>query len=303
MLGTGNARSTIASLARMESNPVENNLRKNLPRGVGFGKLSVFLGLLAQAEAEYVLSGSWGLPDFSTRANMNRVTFTLLKTSRSLNRWGHALVKPFRRGSKSGETPDTRAAWMLQTRLKSAPESVTRCNAWLKVGTQETDDSKTTCNCDVLARKGFRWNLRNSSFSTDSDMQYFTPIYSQRRTEAEVQADLYCAIKTFALDARLEAHGYLLNDAVRKKCRFDIVVFWPLNHRLICIVECKKGLGMTRNSKQLERYRKFGCPVFVCGRNGQFEVLNEVLELAHSQKHLAPPSFDWDKFYHREKTA
>jgi hypothetical protein len=68
--------------------------------------------------------------------------------------------RPFPRTGKPGETPDTRAAWNLQTRLKSAPESVTRCKQWLTSGSTKQAIRRRFSTCDVLARKGLRGSLK-----------------------------------------------------------------------------------------------------------------------------------------------
>lgn len=124
-------------------------------------------------------------------------------------------------------------------------------------------------------------------------MQLLVPIYNKNQSEAEIQAGLYGDIRQMNLDAKLQVRGYIPNDSRRKKCLFDIVVFWPLNHRPICIIECKKGRGVCNASTQIARYNKFGLPVLVCGKLGHTNTLKEVHRLAMKSKKDAPPSFDW----------
>jgi hypothetical protein len=86
-----------------------------------------------------------------------------------VNRLLCGLLRPFHRTVKSGVTPDSRAAWNLQMRLKSAPECVTRCKVWLKLGTQETERliNRPLRDLATIARKGLFENLGNSLKTTD----------------------------------------------------------------------------------------------------------------------------------------
>lgn len=121
-------------------------------------------------------------------------------------------------------------------------------------------------------------------------MQLFEPIYSKDRSEAEIQADLYCAIKDLGLEPRLEVRGYLPESNRRKKCIFDIVVFWPFNHKPLCIIECKRGVSVNRKSIQKERYSRFTALLIYCFRNNQAEVIETVKKCARDNWNDAPPS-------------
>lgn len=120
-------------------------------------------------------------------------------------------------------------------------------------------------------------------------MKFLVPIYNRNKSEAEIQADTYSAIIRMGLDPKLEVRGYLLSG---RKCLFDIVVFWPLNHFPICIIECKKGHGVSKDNTQIERYRRFNLPVLVAGKSNQHQTLLEVLRLAEKDITNAPPSFN-----------
>lgn len=126
-------------------------------------------------------------------------------------------------------------------------------------------------------------------------MQFLTPIYSRTKSEAEIQCDIYCAIKASGLEPRIQVRGYIPAGSNRRKCMFDIVVFWPLNHRPICIIECKKGNSVRRDNRQIQKYGDFGLPVLVCGKSNQVEVLKLVNHAVRHSLKDAPPSFDYNK--------
>jgi hypothetical protein len=87
----------------------------------------------------------------------------------SLNRLLCGLSRPFRRTVKLGETPGDRAARILQTRLESAPKSVTRCKAMVETGNSLNRTILGQVEtCDVLARKGLFGNLLNSLLTQNS---------------------------------------------------------------------------------------------------------------------------------------
>jgi len=122
-------------------------------------------------------------------------------------------------------------------------------------------------------------------------MVYYTPLYSRTKTEAEIQADLYCEIKRTGLDPKMEVRGYIGDAVIKRKCIFDIVVFWPLNHRPLCIIECKKGVSVSATSKQKAKYEQFNLPLLYCFRNNQKQVLREVVKMAQARyEDDAPPS-------------
>jgi hypothetical protein len=123
-------------------------------------------------------------------------------------------------------------------------------------------------------------------------MKDLVPLYSRNRTEAEIQADIYADLKATGLEPRLEVRGYITGPP-RRKCLFDIVVFWPLNHRPLCIIECKKGNGCSKANRQIAKYKTFGLPVLVCGKRSGWTVMDDVLRLAVLNANDAPPSFNW----------
>lgn len=134
-------------------------------------------------------------------------------------------------------------------------------------------------------------------------MQWLEPIYSRDKSEAEVQADLYCAIKQLGLDPRLEVRGYLPEMGLRngrRKCVFDIVVFWPLNHKPICIIECKRGVSVNSDSRQKAKYSKFELTLIYAFRNNQDQIVKQVRELAAKDWNNAPPSMkraaEWQEY-------
>lgn len=105
--------------------------------------------------------------------------------------------------------------------------------------------------------------------------------YPTKRTETEIQASLWQALRAEGLDPRLEVMlsiPYKENKqgkqkrAVRK-VRLDMVVF--CNRKAICIVECKswdkrpnlEGIHQfIETSHQIQGYNDVGYPVLVCGR-------------------------------------
>ena len=93
-------------------------------------------------------AAQWPAPLSVTAAfHSERPSFWLASNHRSLNRLLCGLLRPFHRTVKHSETLCDRAAWNLQMRLKSAPESVTRCKLWLKLGTRKTGRFiVTVCN-------------------------------------------------------------------------------------------------------------------------------------------------------------
>jgi len=122
-------------------------------------------------------------------------------------------------------------------------------------------------------------------------MVYYSPLYSRNKSEAEIQADLYCALKQTGLEPRMAVRGYIGNEKFKRKCIFDVVVFWPLNHRPLCIIECKKGISVSSTSKQKAKYEQFNLPLLYCFRNNQKQVLREVVKMAQGQyEEDAPPS-------------
>lgn len=124
-------------------------------------------------------------------------------------------------------------------------------------------------------------------------MEYYVPRYSRKPSEAEIQADLYAAIKKLGLEPRLQVMGYLAPNAVfprKKRCIFDIVVFWPLNHKPLCIIECKRGRSVKRGNKQIARYERFNLPVLVSLRDNSREILKAVRKLARERYDADAPT-------------
>lgn len=108
--------------------------------------------------------------------------------------------------------------------------------------------------------------------------------------EAELQAELYCRVKVAGLDPRLEVKACHPGGAL---CRFDVVVFWPLNHKPICIIECKKSRSVKNGCgghRQVERYKAFGLPVLLCCRNDVEATLKRVRACAAKDFSNAPAS-------------
>lgn len=124
-------------------------------------------------------------------------------------------------------------------------------------------------------------------------MKYLVPIYSRTLSEADIQSEVYHRIKSLGLEPRLEVRGYLHDDNSknhRRKCRFDIVVFWPLNHKPLCIVECKKGSTVSKGNLQRKKYEQFGLPLVYCFKHNMDAVTEMVRSLALKNWHDAPPS-------------
>ncbi len=119
-------------------------------------------------------------------------------------------------------------------------------------------------------------------------------IYYGKLTEAELQAELYHRVKEAGLDPRLEVKACHTNGAL---CRFDVVVFWPLNHKAICIIECKKSRSVKKGCgghRQVERYKTFGLPVLLCCRNDIEATLTRVEQCAAHDFSNAPASIKKD---------
>jgi hypothetical protein len=91
-------------------------------------------------------------------------------------------LRPFHRTGKLGATPGTRREWTLQTRLKTFPESAARCKARLKMGTQETGDSKTTHTFRCSRKERSLWESKKQMLNCID--------YPSTDSEFEVQAEL-----------------------------------------------------------------------------------------------------------------
>ena len=90
-----------------------------------------------------------------------------------------------------------------------------------------------------------------------------TIVYPRQRSEAEVQAELYHALKNAGFDPRLEVPGSWVNLAGRViRVRFDVVVFTKSKQPL-CIIECKKTVNPSHRQGQLSAYMQFGVPVYM----------------------------------------
>ncbi len=208
----------------------------------------------------------------------------------------------FRPVGKSGETPDTRREWNMQT---MDPESLSRESATRCMNSQHgySGAQLERCFkdyfklCDILAEESRRCSgnslehqvlIGKQSFT---EMIYYTPLYSRTKSEPEIQAELFCALKGTGLEPKMAVRGYIGNEQSKKKCIFDIVVFWPLNHRPLCIIECKKGVWVSALSTQKAKYERFNLPLIYCFRNNQKQVLREVVNLAQGRYEKdAPPS-------------
>ena len=93
--------------------------------------------------------------------------------------------------------------------------------------------------------------------------------YPKKETEAEIQSRLWFLLRDRGLDARLEVYGFLGS----RRCKFDIVVFKDSIPQ--AIIECKSWTKqyseeriyqLSKNTKQLSKYNRYGLPVFICGR-------------------------------------
>ena len=72
-------------------------------------------------------------------------------------------------------------------------------------------------------------------------------------SESTIQAELYRRLKNHAISIDLE---YSNNHS-----RFDLIVF--MKNKPVIIVEVKKGKVRARNSKQIQKYRKYNYPLIV----------------------------------------
>ena len=129
--------------------------------------LALFVGsVVRDSKADFRLSGQGAVPQiFSARTTLTGKLFSHANLHGGSVKpfFGSSVVRayrPFPRTGKLGATPGTRAAWNLQTRLKSAPESVTRCKQWLTSGSTKQAIRRRFSTCDVLARKGLRSSLK-----------------------------------------------------------------------------------------------------------------------------------------------
>ena len=89
--------------------------------------------------------------------------------------------------------------------------------------------------------------------------------YPKKTTEAEIQAMVWGFLRGKEQDARLQVKT--------RHHKLDIVVFYKRSP--YCIVECKawsrryskeRFYQLSQNTKQIQKYRRYGLPVIVCGR-------------------------------------
>ena len=95
------------------------------------------------------------------------------------------------------------------------------------------------------------------------------PAENRRRSEFEIQAELYNQLQEEGLNVRGEVKAY--------KSRLDIVVFDDDNQAIL-IIETKSWSRKKKRTetKQLKKYKRlFDIPVLVCGRLSQ---INETVE-------------------------
>ena len=96
--------------------------------------------------------------------------------------------------------------------------------------------------------------------------------YPEKRTEFEVQSDMYQNLKSLGLNVRGEITeskniSKLSNNKKGfKKCRFDIVVFNSENVAVL-IIEVKRGVESNSNfteSRQYRKYKMYNLPLLYC---------------------------------------
>jgi len=117
--------------------------------------------------------------------------------------------------------------------------------------------------------------------------------YPTKATEAEIQSTLWAKLREQGLDARLQVIGTLSN----RRHKFDMVVFRDQVPQ--SIIECKSWSGryskerlyqLSKNTKQIRKYERYGVPVFVCGRPEQIQtVLTRVLSSYHTRNYEHTP--------------
>lgn len=132
-----------------------------------------------------------------------------------------------------------------------------RWKIFAKCGTCH-EDIKSFARNKVPARIKLKINPAGGSFEMK---------YSQRPSEFEIQAYLYCELRRLGYDARGEV---TTKDG---DCRFDIVVFHRQKPvRIIEVKACPKRY----RSRQLEQYRIYGIKVLcVCGMEQAIELIKK----------------------------
>ena len=109
-----------------------------------------------------------------------------------------------------------------------------------------------------------------------------TITYPKLRSEAEVQAEIYWALKLAGFNPRLEVPAVVFIEhggrTKRVGCRFDVVVFDKLIP--LCIIECKKTVNPAHRMGQLPAYLRFGVPVYMGWENNVSRLVDQCLKLA-----------------------
>jgi hypothetical protein len=116
-------------------------------------------------------------------------------------------------------------------------------------------------------------------------MKTLIPLWKKKKSEAEIQCELAVELQSRGFCPRLQVPGFLEDGT---KCLFDIVIFTRLSKVPICIIECKRGTAILKlmgpsAREQFERYKLFGLPVFMCGKNGIESTIKAVEEIALSR--------------------
>jgi hypothetical protein len=91
--------------------------------------------------------------------------------------------------------------------------------------------------------------------------------YPEVNSEFEVQAELYCRLKSMGLDVRGCVPSWCIDYNEPHKVYFDLVIF-DENKTAVVIVECKNWKRdhekLNKKTRQARRYAQFGVPVILC---------------------------------------
>jgi hypothetical protein len=111
----------------------------------------------------------------------------------------------------------------------------------------------------------------------------------RRRSEAEIQAELWCTLLEYGMNARLEVPQY---DSPKmrsgdRSARFDIVIYRKNLIPIIIEVKKKKPRKPVKELSQFKRYSKYNAELlFCCGEKEIKKTLNSVLDLCKGKKEL-----------------
>jgi len=137
---------------------------------------------------------------------------------------------------------------------------------------------------------------------TEADLVYKPPLYRLRPSEAEIQAELYCDILMMGLEPRIEVSGMIINRTGSnmgkfKKVRFDVVVFWEIDGKPICIIEVKRYRTSKHLDPQMKLYKGFNIPIINAHSWNHDEVIAEVYKNTIDRSDIAPKDFNWERFH------